>query len=146
MIRELEINEEYSKDINRVLASTIKWDPIDGLTQIFWKDIKQFKSRYLKDDIYEMPVIIMGDSSSSLLGFNIDEYKMFQRKESQCYLASYYGAKLTDSGVNLRANDKATVCKSTTDSCCEESYYKDLPKTWENEASLTIKHMQIIKL
>ena len=105
--------------------------------------MKQFRSRLLKDDIFEMPLYVLGDSSSSLQGFDVDDYLMFEANETKCYLAKYYGAKTT-SIVNLRGSDQRQVCKPTTNSCCVENYYTQLVKNWDTETNVISGYMGVI--
>ena len=139
----IEETQETTDEKNRVLAASSTWEPKDGISQQFWKGLKQFRSRLQKDDIFEMPLYIMGDSSSSLRGFDVQDYYIFKSQETKCYLAKYYGAT-TGQIVNLRGSDNRSVCKPTTNSCCEENYYSGLVKKWDEETTVIKKFMEIM--
>jgi hypothetical protein len=135
-------------DSARRLGSDIsllkEWNPEDGISQIFWKGVKQYQSRYLKNDIYEMPLYVIGDDSSSLNGFDIKDYDMFKRKGSVCLMASDYGARLSNA-VNLRKNDNKKFCKPTNSSCCEEEWYQQTSNDWDRDAKIGLKSIDIMR-
>jgi hypothetical protein len=53
---------------------------MDGFQQLLWGGKKQFKSAYLYNDVYELPLHIMGGASSGLKGFDIENYDVMKTK------------------------------------------------------------------
>jgi hypothetical protein len=53
---------------------------MDGFQQLLWNNNKQFKSKYLYNDVYELSLHVMGSASSGLKGFDIENYDVMNTK------------------------------------------------------------------
>ena len=93
---------------------------------------------YLYNDVYELPLHVMGSASSGLKGFDVENYDVmktqvlfisFKPKQSDCAMAGDFGEELQDF-INLRNGNLENICPATTKSCCKEEYYKALPQVW----------------
>jgi len=124
------------------------WKPKDGIEQVFWKNEKQFKSNYLTDDVFEYSLYVMGDKTSALKGFNVDDYEWFKQR-SKCLMAPQFGATIQNYN-NIRTNEVQKICPGTGDSCCVEDYYKDLDSNWmkiaKNDKDKVVLFIELISL
>lgn len=141
---ETEEFENKAERDRRLGGTTATWNPIDGIEQIFWKNDKQFKSSYMEDDLWELPLFELGDQkSSNLKGFDIKSYQMFTALDKNCPIASEFGGELSGA-INTRW-EAEKICPVTKMSCCTEKYYTDAESKWLKESEQYVTQHQILK-